>query len=46
MKELEKKELLEINGGGISIGMGIGIIAGITFLIGVVDGLVRPLRCH
>ena len=46
MKELENKELLEINGGGISIGMGFGIAAGITFLIGVIDGLVRPLRCH
>ena len=44
MKELCKDELCNINGGGVSIGFLIG--AGITFLIGVIDGYVRPLRCH
>ncbi len=46
MKELTKEELYKINGGGLSIGMGIGLIAGISFLIGVVDGIIRPLRCN
>lgn len=46
MKELKKEELLNINGGGFHIGIGVGIVAGITFLIGLIDGYVRPLACR
>lgn len=46
MKELNKEELLNINGGGFHFGIGIGIAAGITFLIGLIDGYVRPLVCR
>lgn len=46
MKNLNKNELLEINGGGITLGTGLLIGAGIVFLIGVIDGYVRPLRCN
>lgn len=44
MKELNKKELMKVNGGGIGLGLLIG--AGIVFLIGAVDGFVRPLKCN
>jgi lactobin A/cerein 7B family class IIb bacteriocin len=44
MKELSKKELLEIKGGGA--GTVLIIVAGIVFLIGVIDGYVRPLGCN
>ena len=40
MKELNDKELMTVNG-GFSIGLGIAIGAGITFLIGVIDGLIK-----
>ena len=46
MKELGKKELLEVQGGGFSFGLGLIICAGIAFIIGVVDGFVRPLKCN
>lgn len=46
MKELNKEELQNINGGGFHIGIGIGIAAGISFLIGIIDGYVRPLACR
>ena len=46
MKKLNDKEMKEINGGGINIGLWIGIGAGISFLIGLVDGLIRPLKCN
>lgn len=46
MKELNSQELQNINGGAFKIGVGIGIVAGITFLIGVIDGYVRPLACR
>ncbi|NLM63241.1 MAG: class IIb bacteriocin, lactobin A/cerein 7B family [Mollicutes bacterium] len=46
MYALTKKELYEIKGGSISIGTGLLIIAGIIFIIGVIDGYVRPLSCR
>ena len=45
MKELSQKELCDINGGS-HLALGLGIIAGITFIIGVIDGYVRPLKCN
>lgn len=44
MIELEQKELKQINAGGLGAILLIG--AGIVFLIGVIDGFVRPLSCH
>ncbi len=44
--EMNQKELMKVNGGGISFGLGLLISAGIVFLIGVVDGFVRPLKCN
>lgn len=43
---LDKKELLQINGGGLSVGVWTLIGAGVVFLIGVIDGFVRPLKCN
>ena len=44
MQELDSKELKAINGGGIGTWLLIG--GGIVFLIGVIDGYVRPLACN
>ena len=46
MKKLKKNELVKINGGGISIGFGLLIGAGVVFIIGLIDGFVRPLQCN
>lgn len=46
MKEISNSELKCIDGGGVNIGAIVGIAAGITFLIGVIDGIVRPLKCN
>lgn len=46
MKELTKEELKSIIGGGFNFGLVALIGAGITFLIGLVDGYVRPLACN
>lgn len=46
MSEIKKQELLKINGGGFSAGFGLFIGAGIVFLIGLIDGFVRPLKCN
>ncbi len=45
MKELSVKEMHDIKGGS-KAAIGLAIVAGITFLIGVIDGFVRPLRCN
>lgn len=43
---LERNELTTITGGAIKYGV-VAVIGGIlTFLIGVVDGYLRPLTCN
>lgn len=44
MKKIEKKELLNISGGGLGLGLIIG--GAIVFIIGVIDGFMRPLKCN
>lgn len=46
MKILEEQELKQIVGGGFSLGLGALISAGITFVIGLIDGFIRPLGCN
>ncbi len=46
MKNLTDKELANIDGGAFKIGIFVGVAAGITFLIGLVDGIMRPLKCN
>lgn len=43
--KMNKEELLSITGGGISVGAVAGIGALITFIIGIVDGYLRPQKC-
>ena len=46
MYNLTNDELRNIRGGAISFGAGLLIGAGIVFLIGVIDGYIRPLKCN
>jgi hypothetical protein len=46
IKELKKEELKDLNGGGLSLLGVAGIISGAVFIIGVIDGYVRPLKCN
>lgn len=46
MIKLTNEELKNINGGGINIGLIAGIAAGITFIVGIIDGIIRPLKCN
>ncbi len=46
IKELDNSELIALNGGSLSVGAWIAIGGGVVFLIGVLDGMVRPLACH
>lgn len=43
---IHEQEMKQIVGGGFSLSLGALIGAGITFLIGLIDGYVRPLACH
>lgn len=38
MKQIEQERLCMINGGAAKLGIGLAIVAGVVFLIGVVDG--------
>lgn len=44
MEKVSSNELKQINGGGLGLGILIGGLA--TFIIGVIDGYVRPLKCR
>ena len=46
MERISKNELMSVNGGGFSIGLGFLIGGLATFIIGVIDGYVRPLKCN
>ncbi len=46
MKKLSKQELLQIKGGSFTLGKAALIASGIVFLIGAIDGFLRPLRCN
>ena len=45
MKKLDQKELEKVKG-GIGFWGAAGIIAGVIFIVGVLDGIARPLRCN
>lgn len=46
MKKMEEQELKQVEGGGLSA-LGIaGLIALGAFLVGVFDGIARPLGCQ
>lgn len=46
MKKLTNHELSNINGGAISLGGAALISLGVAFLVGVIDGYFRPLKCN
>ncbi len=46
MKVLANEELMKVNGGGIGLQIAAGIAAVGIFLIGVLDGFLRPLACN
>ncbi len=45
-KSLNLKEQYEIKGGGIKFGVIAAIVGLGTFIIGIVDGIIRPLKCY
>lgn len=47
MNGLTNEELMLINGGAIKIASGllVGIAGAATFIIGVINGILRPLSC-
>lgn len=46
MKKMEEQELKQVEGGGIGTWGVIGIIALGAFLVGLFDGIARPIGCN
>lgn len=44
MKKVNDNELKQVEGGGW--GIAVGIVAAITFIVGVVDGYINPIKCN
>lgn len=43
---LTDKELMSTKGGGVSYGLIVIIGGALTFIAGVIDGILRPLSCN
>ena len=43
---LKLEELKEIKGGGMSVGFIASLVGLGAFLIGILDGIMRPLACN
>lgn len=46
MRELTQQELKKINGGAISLKLAALLPLGISFIVGLIDGYLRPLKCN
>lgn len=46
MKKLTNEELMKVDGGGFNWGIAALIAAGVTFIAGIFDGIIRPLGCN
>lgn len=46
MNKLNDNELMNVEGGAVKAGLIVGIAAGVTFIIGLIDGIIRPLKCN
>ena len=46
MHKLNDNEMMNINGGSVSAGTIFLIAAGVTLVAGIIDGIIRPLRCN
>ncbi|MGI6325318.1 MAG: class IIb bacteriocin, lactobin A/cerein 7B family [Bacilli bacterium] len=45
MQQLSNRELMDISG-GISVLGALAIVSAVVFIIGLIDGFVRPLKCR
>ena len=45
MKEISTKQAKEIYGGGLTAIGYAAIVSGISFIVGIFDGITRTLRC-
>lgn len=46
MKKIDNNKLKEIKGGGINWSLAAGVGAIVSFLIGIVDGMINPKACN
>ena len=46
MISINEKELEQVQGGGFSWGVAAAVVAGITFIVGIIDGYANPIKCN
>lgn len=46
MQKLNEKQLYNISGGAIKSSVLLGLAAVGVLIAGIIDGLLRPLKCH
>lgn len=49
MQKIDKEEMMNVNGGILwtwTLGKVVAIVLGTTFVSGLIDGFIRPLKCN
>ena len=46
MNIVSDNKLREVKGGGINLGLAAGVGAFVSFIVGVIDGLINPAKCN
>lgn len=46
MRELNQNEMEQIQGGAVNWAIVAGVGTAISFVIGVIDGYINPLKCN
>lgn len=46
MEQLSNNELLKVNGGAISWKLLAAVPLAVSFIAGIIDGYLRPLKCN
>ena len=46
MEVLQNNELIDVHGGAVNLGLIVAVLSVITAIIGLVDGIFRPMSCR
>ena len=46
MNKINNEKMQNIKGGGINLGLAAGVGAFVSFIVGVIDGIINPAKCN
>ena len=46
MEKINNEKMKSVKGGGINLGLAASVGAFVSFIVGVIDGLINPAKCN